>query len=42
METWKKGRIVAFNQQASTKFAYGMTAAMNVKDLEIGVIRQQA
>jgi hypothetical protein len=41
METWKEGKIVTFNQQASTKFAYGMAVAMNEKDLEIRVIRQQ-
>jgi len=41
MENWKEGRIITFNQQASTKFAYGMAAAMNERDLEIKVIRQQ-
>jgi hypothetical protein len=42
MQTQKKVNNGATNQQASTKFAYGMVGVMNEEDLEVGLIGQQA
>jgi hypothetical protein len=41
MQTQKRGRINAFNQQASVESTNGMGGAMNEEDLETWVIKQQ-
>jgi hypothetical protein len=42
MQTFKKVNNGVANQQASVEFAYGMVGVMNEKDLEVGLIGQQA
>jgi hypothetical protein len=41
MQTQKRGRINASNQQALVESTNGMGGVMNEEDLEIGVIKQQ-
>jgi len=42
METWKERRTTTFNQQALAKFAHDMVVAMNERDFDTMVIKQQA
>jgi hypothetical protein len=42
MQIQKKVKNGVANQQALAKFAYGMVGVMNERDLEAGVIGQQA